>query len=123
MKYLILDTSSIIFGLSNKINVFDSVNNQLPGYRILISKGVERELEKMGKGRSKYGKYAKVAIHLLKASSNIDRAEDTRFVDAWILKDSVALKAAVCTNDTKLKKALRAKGITAYSISRSGILK
>jgi rRNA-processing protein FCF1 len=123
MHHLIIDTSSIVFGLSNKRNVFESANEQLPNHRIIVSNGIIKELKKIGKGRGKYAKFANVGISLINRYDNIEVSKDSSYADSWITKKATELNCAVCTNDTKLKRSLKAKGITVYSISRSGLLR
>ncbi|MCL4365380.1 MAG: hypothetical protein M1569_03230 [Candidatus Marsarchaeota archaeon] len=120
MEYIIVDTSSIMFGLSRKIDVFESINIQL-GFRPVLSKGILRELRSLSKINGKYKKYAATALALVSKHKPLIES-DNGFVDSWILADS-ARHPNVCTNDMKLKRDLRAKGISVYSISVGGSLK
>lgn len=120
MDHIIVDTSSILFGLSNRIDVFKKVGEQF-GLSPVISKGVFNELTALSKSRKSTSKYAKVALSLIDRYQ-IKMDENDIYVDKWILSAAKAY-GKVCTNDTKLKTALRARGITVYSISRDGILK
>jgi rRNA-processing protein FCF1 len=123
MQYLIIDTSSIVFALSNNVDIFQMVKDELPGTTILISNGIVNELKGIAKKRGKNGKYASVAISLLNSHNNIRIEQNKGYVDSWILMESRQLPCSVCTNDTKLKKALRQNKIKVYSISRNGTLR
>lgn len=120
MESIIVDTSSILFALSNKMDIFEKISEQLQ-LKPIVSKGVVRELTAMSRGKAATRKYAKVAIGLIEWHSvKID--PDNTYVDDWILR--VAKKTGcVCTNDTKLRGALREKGINVYAISISGQLR
>lgn len=122
MGSIIIDTSSIIFGLSNNIDIFDTVAYELPGYKILISKGIVEELKKLGSKNGRYKKYAHVALTLIK-KHKAKVANSSSYVDAWIENEAVKTNCTVCTNDIKLKKLLKSKDITVLSISRSGLLR
>lgn len=122
MKYIILDTSSILFGLSNNSNVLQAVKESLPDYKILVSNGIINELKKIGSGRRKSKGNAKVALSMLKMGG-IEISEEKAEVDSWIMKEAVSKGYSVCTNDIKLKSALKAKGVRTFSITRSGLLR
>lgn len=122
MQYLIVDTSSIVFALSNKVDPFAEIRS-MPSTQILISKGVLRELRKLASGRGRYAKYARAAISLLNSNPHIRVEQDSGYVDSWIQHTASRMSCSVCTNDIKLKRALKAKKIKVYSISRDGRLR
>jgi rRNA-processing protein FCF1 len=120
MSGIIVDTSSILFGLSKKIDVFESIEGQL-ALKPVISKGVLRELLSISQKKGAYRKYAAAALALIeKRKPEIDG--DTGYVDGWIAS-SARKYGSVCTNDTKLKRILNAVGIKTYSIAIGGKLK
>ncbi|MDE1823121.1 MAG: hypothetical protein KGH50_02235 [Candidatus Micrarchaeota archaeon] len=123
MDYVILDTSSIIFSLSNKRDILMSIRDRFPNSRILVSDGVLGELKKLSSGRSRYAKYAAVAISLLNRYDNVKVAKNSSYVDKWIIREASKLGAVVCSNDIKLKRALKAAGISTISVSRDGSLR
>ena len=120
MESIIVDTSSILFALSNKVDVFEKISEQLQ-LKPMVSKGVVRELSAMSSAKAATRKYAKVAIGLI-ALHSVKIDPDNTYVDSWILRAAKSA-GAVCTNDTKLRGALRAKGINVYAISVSGQLR
>lgn len=123
MRTVILDTSSIVFSISNKRDIFAALEARYPGCQVALSEGVIKELKKLSSGRSKYAKYAAVAISLLNRYASIKVAKNSTYVDKWIIREASKLGAVVCSNDAKLKRALRARGITVISVSRDGSLR
>jgi rRNA-processing protein FCF1 len=120
MDNIIVDTSSIIFGFSKGIDVFNSVEEQL-GYKPVISKGILREIGLLAKRYSKYRKYAKSAEAAIKMH-NPTTDPNSGFVDNWIIS-AAAKYGNVCTNDYKLKIRLKSMKINTYSISIGGKLR
>jgi rRNA-processing protein FCF1 len=120
MDSILVDTSSILFGLSRKVDVFMAVREQL-GLSPRISFGVIRELSMLSTKKGPKQKYAKVGLSLIDRHG-VDVDEDDTYVDKWILKNSKKY-SKVCTNDTKLRKELTRRGATTYSISGDGTLR
>lgn len=114
---IIIDTSSILFALSKKVDIFDSVRIEL-AMKPLVSRGVLNELSRMSKGSSRKASDAKVALAMIK-KYRVDVSNDSTYVDSWILSQA-GPGIAVCTNDTALRKSLRIKGATVYAISEGG---
>ncbi|MGC8699633.1 MAG: PIN domain-containing protein [Candidatus Micrarchaeia archaeon] len=110
-----VDTSSILFGYENKIDIFDVL--KLMGYRPIISEGVIMELEKMASSSSRKRGYAKLALEKIK-KKDIGLEESKEYVDDWLKKK--AMEMPVCTNDTKLKRALKEKGAKVFTLARNG---
>ena len=114
---IIIDTSSILFALSKKIDIFDSVHTELE-MKPLVSRGVLNELSRMSRGSSRKARDAKVALAMIKKHL-IDVSPDNTYVDSWILSQAGS-GLAICTNDTELRKNLRSKGATVYTLSEGG---
>ncbi len=117
--YLILDTSSIVFAVSNKKDILASANDAFIGYSILISRGVLRELKDLANGKSKYAGSANAALKMLEKAS-LELSPEIGHVDDWIVKESAKRRCAVCTNDAGLKKRLRETGAEVVSVTRAG---
>ncbi len=122
MKYLILDTSSMLFGFSNNRNVFDIAMSEFPGCRPLVSIGIIRELNGLSQNKGKKGACARMALVEIRAKKieidNINRA------DGWILEKARRNRGSVVvTNDTPLAKRLLRFGTAVLKISRSGMLR
>jgi rRNA-processing protein FCF1 len=122
MRQIILDTSSIIFGISKKIDPFKAVMDEFPGAKIVLLSGVERELSGIGSSGKRNGRYAKYALKVI-GKIRLKTTASQGNVDAWILKNAEPGKHVVCTNDTVLRRRLRSKGVTVLSISTSGKLR
>jgi rRNA-processing protein FCF1 len=120
---VIVDTSSILFGISNKKDVFESAERSYPGANIIISKGVIRELTSISQNMGRKGSNARVGLTAINIK-NLKVDNSNANVDSWIL--SIAPKEPdniVITNDTRLRGALLRKKITALKLSRDGSLR
>jgi rRNA-processing protein FCF1 len=117
--YIILDTSSIVFAVSNKKEILTSANDAFIGYSILISRGILRELHELAKGRGKYSGSANAALKILEKAS-IEISPEVGYVDDWIVAEWEKRKCVICTNDVDLKKRLRSEGATVVSVTRAG---
>ncbi len=122
MRYIIVDTSSIIFGLSNKADVFNSIKITDPEYEPLISLGVLSELNRISDAKGRFSKFAAAGVYLIE-EHRPDIANSKDAVDTWIEQEAVKRRCDVCTNDVKLKKRLKSLGITVFSISRDGTIR
>ncbi len=122
MRYVIVDTSSIIFGLSNKVDVFSAIKAKDPSLEPLISMGIMNELNRIRDSWGKFSKFAAAGIYLI-SRHEPDIANTKEGVDDWIVSEASKLGCSVCTNDMALKRRLKAKGIEVFSISRSGAVR
>ncbi len=121
-RRIILDTSSIVFALSNGIDIFGAVRDQKPGYVPILSHGIVGELKGIRSKGGKYSGYAGAAIGILERS-DVEMMPDNSTVDDWIYEEAVNNGYAVCTNDIRLKKRLKARRVTVFSIARSGTIR
>ncbi len=121
MKYTLIDTSSILFGLRFKKDAIAATAAQLP-LKPAVSRGVLRELRGISLNRGKRGSAAKTALVLLERKT-LKVYADTGNVDQWLLLQATKDGTPVVTNDTKLIKMLVAKGIVSFKVSKSGLLK
>ncbi len=122
MRYIVIDTSSIIFGLSNGKDAFKAANESADGYVPIISKGIINELKEISERGSKFSKFANTAL-LLIIEWRIDIVNNQSAVDDWIAEAAKKEGYAVCTNDMELKRALKKARIRVFSITRSGLLR
>lgn len=123
MAVAIIDTSSILFALRCRRDVFEALGRQLPSFRPMISKGVLRELEGISSNRGKRGALARYALLALK-SKKVDVHNISARVDSWIARQAAKTRGSiVVTNDTELAERLASKGIVCFKFSRSGALK
>lgn len=123
MGYLIIDTSSILFGFSYNRNVFEAAMQRFPGSTLLVSRGIISELTRFSSQKGKKGLRARIALLELKAKKiNVDNINAN--ADSWILNTAPKKKGSVViTNDTALAKRLSSKGVRVYKVSRSGLLR
>ncbi len=123
MADLIIDTSALLFGISNRIDVIEAARRQIPGCRVLVSSAILGELSAIGRGRGRRGAMARAALAMLR-SKKIDVVKEKRRVDDWILEFANCHRGTdVLTNDGKLTLRLRDSGATAYKLARSGALR
>lgn len=123
MKCVIIDTSSILFGFAYNRNVFETVKEQFPGYRPMVSRGIVRELAKMSTNRGAKGLRARVALLELKAKKiNVDNI--SVYPDKWILDTALKNRDyVVITNDSLLARKLSLSKVRVYKVSKSGVLR
>ena len=123
MVFLIIDTSSIVFGFSNRKDVFEIARIRFPGYGMLISAGVLNELSKLAGNRGQKGAGAKTAIEALKYKK-VDVDNNTGSVDSWIYAKSREYPhTVVITNDTELYKKLKSANINCLKLTKAGLLR
>jgi rRNA-processing protein FCF1 len=121
LGYVVVDTSSILFGFANRKSVFEAVAAQL-GEKCLVSKGIISELTKISKRKGTGGGEAMAALREL-SLKGIKTEADSKYPDSWI-KDIAGSKevSAVVTNDTALASAIKGKVIV-FKFSREGKLR
>lgn len=123
MRYVIIDTSSMLFGFTYNRNVFERAREQFPGYKLLVSSGIIKELTKISSNKGSKGLRARVALLELKAKKiNVDNI--SVYPDKWILDTSLKNKeSVVITNDSALARKLKLGKVRTYKISKSGVLR
>ncbi len=122
MECVIVDTSSILFALHNRKDVFSAIRYEMPRASLLVSRGVFSELMHLKKGHGSTGRNARIALSLLKSAS-VKITLDSSDVDSWIFREAVRRRCMVCTNDTALKARLRRRGIKTFRITKEGRLR
>ncbi len=119
---ILLDTSSVLFGLRYRKSAVDAVISKF-GVKPTVSIGVLSELKGFSRGIGSKAPLARFALLELKAKKiNVDNI--TTNPDKWML-DSASRKRGrkMVTNDTALARKLRAKGAEVFKMSKSGILR
>ena len=92
-------------------------------HQFVISSKTIEELKRLSASVGKQGAGARVALKLLETNKEIKVIKDERHVDDWIYDYAQESNAIVCTNDSKLRKRLKAakiKIITMKSKSKLG---
>ena len=121
MGYVIVDTSSILFGFANRRSVFEAVAAELAG-RCLVSKGIINELNTISKSKGTRGAQAGAALREL-SLKRIKVEANSKYPDSWIKERAAgAGVTAVVTNDTKLAAAIT-KEVEVFKLSREGKLR
>ncbi|MEM0106701.1 MAG: hypothetical protein QXD11_00470 [Candidatus Micrarchaeaceae archaeon] len=117
---IFIDSSSLLFGESNKIDCIIQVYKQ---YGILptIPSCVIRELEALSNNTGKTGKAARYLLATIRMRPNYQflNHDKYKYADNYFI-DKAKKGDVVVTNDTKLIKSLRKKGIKAVRLSRKG---
>ncbi len=123
MEYVIVDTSSIVFGFEFKKDVFEAATGRFHTHKQLISAGVLAELSTLAENRGKKGLAARLALAAIKYKKVlVDNS--TQHVDSWVFGKSLEHPGTVViTNDTALFKRLKAKGVLAYKFTKAGVIK
>ncbi|MCL5106333.1 MAG: PIN domain-containing protein [Candidatus Marsarchaeota archaeon] len=137
MNYIIIDTSSILFGLKFNKNVFEIVKERYIGnYKIIISRSIINELERLSSAKSRLALNAKLALSIISLIKENERKvfiyKDSNInTDKWISSMLGSLSnLVIVTNDTQLAKALSDKSKTyinksadIFKITKQGVLK
>jgi rRNA-processing protein FCF1 len=123
MDCAIIDTSSILFGFTYNRNVFETVKEKFPRHKMLVSKGIIKELTRLSNNKGRKGLRARIALLEIKAKRvNVDNI--SIHPDKWILDTAIRSKNyTVITNDTDLASKLARVHVKVFKISRSGLLK
>ena len=137
MRYIIIDTSSILFGLRFNKNVFEIVRETyISNYKLVISKGIINELKRLSLAKSRLARNAKLALSIISLIKENERKifiyKDSNInADNWILSMLGNFSnLVVITNDTQLAKTLSNKSKTyinksadIFKITKQGVLK
>jgi rRNA-processing protein FCF1 len=124
-RQVILDTNFLFLPFRFKIDVLRELDYLVEAsHRFVVSSMTLKELKKIGKRVGKDGMAARLALKLVEANrGRIDVIESAEHVDDWIVAYSSENRAIVCTNDSELRRRLRAhdiKVITMKSKSKLG---
>jgi rRNA-processing protein FCF1 len=122
---VVLDTNFLLVPFRFKIDILRELDYLVEvSHRYVISSKTLKELRKVGKAIGKDGMAARLALKLVQANAGrIEIIESTEHVDDWIAGYARANRAIVCTNDSALRRRLRAldiKVVTLKSKSKLG---
>jgi len=121
LGYVIVDTSSILFGFANRKSVFEAVSAEL-GEKCMVSKGIISELTKISRRKGIRGAEAKAALGEL-SLKKVKIDADSKYPDSWIKERASGQGVtAVVTNDTALASKIN-KEVMVFKLSRDGRLK
>ena len=137
MRNIVIDTSSILFGLKFNKNVFEIIKKEyISNYKIILSKSIINELLRISKTKSKVAFNARTALSIISLIKENERKvfiykASNINVDKWILELPERFPdLIIITNDTLLAKKLlndnkinRNKNIRLFKLTKQGILK
>ncbi len=117
MQKIILDTNFLMLPAQFKIDIFE----ELKGSELATFSSCIKELEKIASGRGKDASSAKVALELIKRQK-IEILSGGKNADKAIIDYAVKNRCAVATNDKKLLKALKDKGIKILRLRQERVI-
>ena len=120
----VLDTNFLLLPYQFKIDIFRELDGIVNGYEPVISTTIHNEIKKLSKRKGKHGMAAKFAMRIVEANE-IKTIKTKVTADEWILEYCSKTGAIACTNDIKLKKALKSKKIKVIGLkskSRLGFI-
>ncbi|MEM4312364.1 MAG: PIN domain-containing protein [Nitrososphaerales archaeon] len=120
MKRVLLDTSFLI-NLTYPSTGLDQIYQSLGKVEFLVSKGVIKELKRLASSKTEKAKRAKLALNFVKVFKVLSLEEDLK-ADEEILKLAEREKLMVCTNDIKLMRELKERGIEIISLKHRKLI-
>lgn len=118
-----MDTSSILFALAHRRDVFSLIEERFPGCGAAVSRGVVGELRAMTANRGARGARARLALLMLK-SKKVEIHNTGIDPDRWIVRQAARSRGCiVVTNDTALAREAGALGARCFKVSVSGAVK
>ncbi|MGC8730314.1 MAG: DUF188 domain-containing protein [Candidatus Micrarchaeia archaeon] len=129
MARIIIDTSSLLFGMRFNKSVVDIAKESFPDYELLIPKAVISELLQISSNRGNRGAEARAILSILGYKNITDKNNNVKvhkhnqeYADKWILSNAAA-EDIVVTNDTKLLVKLLSSHIRVLRVSIDGKLR
>ena len=122
MARVIIDTSSILYGISFRKDIFAIAAMRFPGSTMIISKGVLRELSGISKGNGRRGADAMAALALIRVK-NVKVDTDSGTADSWALRSARHNNFIVITNDTALLRRIKQINPNVFKLSKSGAIR
>ncbi|MEW6721947.1 MAG: PIN domain-containing protein [Candidatus Micrarchaeota archaeon] len=115
---VVLDTNFLLVPFQFKIDILRELDYLIDySHRYVISSRTMSELKKLAARIGKDGMAARLAVKLVEANSGkIDIVESGEHVDDWIAEYAAGNRAIVCTNDSGLRRRLRALDIKVVSM-------
>ena len=110
---VILDTNFLMVPFQFKLDILRALDDLVDySHCFVVSSRSVKELRAIAREVGKSGMAARLALKMLEANrARIEIVQSDVEVDDWIVEYATENKAIVCTNDSKLRKRLRAKDI------------
>ncbi len=126
-RLIIIDTNFLLLPFRYKINIIKELDRLVEkNHQLVISSRTMGELRMIGRRIGKDGMAARLAIKMIEAAGKgFTVVENSDIVDDWIVSYASENNAMVCTNDSELRrrlKAMKLKVITMKSKSRIGFV-
>jgi len=126
-RLIVIDTNFLLLPFKYKINIIKELDYLVEkNHQLVISSRTMDELAMIGKKIGKDGMAARLAMKMIDAAGKgFLVVESSDIVDDWIVSYASKNNAMVCTNDSQLRrrlKALKLKVITMKSKSRIGFV-
>lgn len=121
---VVLDTNFLLMPYQFKINILHELDFLIDvSHRFVVSSRSVDELEHIGRLAGKDGMAARLALKMLSANKDrIDIVQNDQEVDDWIVIYSKENRAIVCTNDSALRRRLKAAKVKVAAMkSRSKV--
>ncbi len=124
---VVLDTNFLLVPFRFKIDIIRELDYLIDkSHRFVIASGTLTELRRIAKSVGKDGMAARLALKLVAAMKDkMEVARSKGHVDDWIAAYAAENRAIVCTNDSELRRRLRAldiKVVAMKSKSRLGFV-
>jgi rRNA-processing protein FCF1 len=126
-RLIVIDTNFLLLPFRYKINIVKELDHLVEkNHQLVLSSRTIEELGMIGKKVGKDGMAARLAIKMIEAAGKgfmIVKSGD--IVDEWIVRYASENNAMVCTNDSELRrrlKALKIKVVTMKSKSKIGFV-
>ncbi len=109
-RLVILDTNILIYSASKPFNL-ESEMRQIGFTQIVVPSFVLDELQCIGRGADKRGRFARLAIRIAQGFIRLDAHVEGSDVDEKILRLAKEKRCAVATADSALRRRLISDGI------------
>ena len=117
MKVL-LDTNMLLYAVAQKVDL----QALMDGKELLTLQNCVAELEKLGKGKTRSGMHARVALELLKKKNIKVLQSGEKNTDRAIIRYARDNNIIVATNDRVLIKSLKTNGIRVIRLRQKRLL-
>ena len=115
IRFLIIDTNVIVYCAARKIDIGAAVKAMRESYHPILLECNQQEI--------KHIRISETEKNIaLKLAAKFDVMFSTGYGDDCIIKFAIEKKAAVLTNDLKLKRILKAAGIRTYSLRQGKMI-
>ena len=117
-RSVVIDTNFLLVPFRYRIDIIRELDYLVEAnHRFVVAPKTVTELETLGKRIGKHGMGARLALKLIEANrAKIDVIPSRGYVDAWIVRYAKAERAIVCTNDSELRRRLRAHDIKVITL-------